>query len=146
MNRKSIRLKYRAAPPKIVAMENDVDLERQTCDSDSVQVGENMVVVGHDVVGGESTNIVPVDIDVETGLVTVSDSTDTAVVAEAVVDVVAEDQLPLVRGGYDVVGADDTVVGGGEEGDMADMEINDKRGRKKTAKEDMAERYYHHYH
>ena len=48
MNRKSKRLKNRAAaPPKSVKKPNDIDLERRKSDSGCVRVVENMIVVGN---------------------------------------------------------------------------------------------------
>ena len=136
MNRKSKRLAARTAPPDKGDDDNVLDLESR--ESESV-----VDVPDSDVVGQESGTVIPVDIGIEDGVVTVSASSSDQVVSDVVVDVV-EEHMPLVRGGYDVVGdaetefvvdVEDTLVDGGTE------ENSDMRGRLKSKGEDMAMRY-----
>ena len=72
-----------------------MDLERRESDYDVV-----VDVAGSDVVGDESSTVIPFDIGIKDGVVTVSD----VVVSVVVVDVVAEEYVPIVHGEYDVVG------------------------------------------
>ena len=145
MNRKSQRLAARTAPPDKVNEDNDLDLDKRESVSDNVGVS--------DIVGEGSSTVIPVDIGVEDGVVTLSASSSSsssdAVVCDVVVDVVTEEAVPLVRRGYDVVGdAETEVVGGGEDllEDVVAEENNERRGRLKNKGEDMAERYHHHCH
>ena len=136
MNRKSKRLAARTAD-KV----GDDDLESR--ESESV-----VDVPDSDVVGQESGTVIPVDIGIEDGVVTVSASSSDQVVSDVVVDVVAEEHVPLVRGGYDVVGDAETEVVGGEDPlvDVGTEENIDRRGRMKNKGDDIAERYHYHYH
>ena len=136
MNRKSKRLAARcSASPKVVKDKN-IDIEERDVESDSDKVVENLDIVGSNVVGEKISSVIPVDISLSDGVVTVAATSTDSVVADVVVDVVTEEGGPLVRGGHDVVGdAETEVVGEG-----AIEENNERRGRMKVSGEDMAVR------
>ena len=89
-----------------------------------------------------SAAVIPVDIDMSDGVVTVADPSTAAggggdvVVA---VDVDVRDDIAVERGGYDVVGSAETAAVSASDGDGA--VVGGRRGRAKTAKEEKAERY-----
>ena len=134
MNRKSKRLKERS--------EKESDGDKVANDTVFVDIG------GNDVVVSESSEAIPVDIDLSDGLVTVVAASTAA--APASDDVVLAELVPGVdvpvieRGGYDVVGNADTVVEvAGDEGSSSSSRGRDRDRNKSAyarAREDMAEK------